>query len=566
MRLTVLGLVLVLALTDIAAAQSGSPVPLGPDAFSGGDVPEAALPRPVLVIPPSPEPAVGSTVPAPGIPTYAPALPEETPVPQLQRDPAELVTSLAEALQRAYWTNPQLLAERARTRSVDFRLARARAEYGPQLQYSGSYGYEDTEFQAGIGQNVERSGWTSTATAILSLPLFTFGRLRANEEVARAQIAFQHAALRSAEQQTLANVLAVYTSVLRDRSGVVIAAENAALLAREFDDTQERLKQRESTATDLQQVETRLGLARAQLLAAESAAASSDAAFLRLVGAPAGALAPPEQLELPVRTLEDAYFYADRHNPVIASAYARERISRAQLEAAKADLWPRINLQGQADRGTSSPYGADLTQTRLRGAISISGTLDSGIRQARIGEASAANAADWRLIDAALREIRAELAEAWNAWQTQRAAVERLHAAVAAAQQALEGGLLQERAGLRTTTEVLELARDLLQVRSSLNNALATSYVAQARVLAAMGILAQDDLLPEAETYDPETHLARVEDNGDVPLLTPLVRALDSIAVPAMANRPVRDPAGHLAVGGAEPGEQRSTSGIEEDR
>jgi outer membrane protein len=361
-------------------------------------------------------------------------------------------------------------------------------------------------------------------------------------------IAFGRASLRQIEQQTLFNAINAYAAVLRDRAGVGIARDNVAVLDREFRDNRERQRLREATSTDVQQVESRLELARAQLLAAQRAAGSRDAAFLRFVGAPAGELAAPNPLQVPARTLEDAYLYADAHNPVIASAYARERTSRAELEGARADLLPRIDLQGSARYGSVTPYSDAVRQTELRGGITVTGTLDSGIREARIGEAAEANDADWRLIDAALRDNRAELADAWNEWQSQTASIERLRAAVAAAQQALEGALIQERAGLRTTLDVLDLARDLLVVRSSYNEATAAAFVAQARVLAAMGALDQEYLLPDAPRYSPEAHLEKVGHRGDLPLLTPLVRAIDSVTTPKRSDRQVRDPAAQVAV------------------
>jgi outer membrane protein len=450
---------------------------------------------------------------------------------------------LGEALQRTYWTNPQLLSERARTRSTDFLLPQARGEFGPQLQYSGTYGYQRNVFEQATGSPVERSGWTSSATAVLTQPLFTFGRLRANEDSARAQIAFRRSSLAAAEQQILLSAINAYAAVLRDRAGVAIAQSNADLLAREFSDTRTRLEARDSTIADVQQIQTRLELARAQLLAAQGATASSDALFLRFVGAPAGELAVPSQLAIPARTLEDAYAYADANNPVITSAYARERVSRAQLELSKADLLPRVDLRGQASISTLDPYSDSLRQTELRGGVTISGTLDTGIRTARIGEAAAANDADWRLIDDTIRENRAELAEAWNNWLSQTAASERLRLAVQAAESALQGALIQQRAGLRTTTEILELARDLLQVRSSLNSALATSFVQQARVLSAMGALKPELFMATDAAYDPTVHGANVADDADLPLLTGAIRELDSLTTPPRNDRPVRDPA-----------------------
>jgi outer membrane protein len=530
------------------ADQSSTSVPASESSPIQSEAPPADASGAVVVIPGGSAPIQGPFDAPAGPPAYEPALPQGTPPELVEADPAQPVATLSEALRRAYWTNPELLAERARLRSIDFRLPQARAQYGPQLRYSASYGYQHNRYEQPIGGTVQRQGWASTASAVLAQPLFAFGRLRANEDAARAQIAFQRAALQSAEQQTLLETIAAYAGVLRGRTGLSIALENAELLTQQFSDTRTRLELGESTATDFRQVETRLELARAQLLTAQGQEVSSDALFLQSVGAPAGALAPPDPLQLPVQTLEDAYAYAQSRNPVLASAYARERISRAELEAARADLLPRVELQGQVNHGTSSIAGPELSQTELRGAITISGVLDAGSRQGRIGELAAVNDADWRLIDAALRENRAELADAWSQWQAQTAAIVQLDIASQAAEQALEGALLQERAGLRTTLEILELAQDLLQVRTSLNTAAADAYIAQARVLAAMGVLSHEHLLPDAPGYDEHEHFEQVDGRADIPLLTPAVRALDSLTTPKLADRPVRDPTAPLAV------------------
>jgi outer membrane protein len=272
-----------------------------------------------------------------------------------------------------------------------------------------------------------------------------------------------------------------------------------------------------------------------------------------VVGAPAGDLRQPPPLAIPARTLEDAYAHADARNPVLAAAYARERISRASAEAARAELFPRIGVEGRATTGSSGALGNGLRQTDVRGALTVTGTLDSGIAQARLGEARAANDADWRLIDAALRDSRAELAEAWNEWQARSAEIERLAVAVDASRQALEGALLQERAGLRTTLEVLELARDLLTVRTSYNATTAAAFVARVRVLAAMGELNHEFLLPDAAAYDPQDHLGKVGGSADLPLVTAAVRALDSLLTSRRQDRPVRDPAAPIAVRAADP-------------
>jgi outer membrane protein TolC len=57
------------------------------------------------------------------------------------------------------------------------------------------------------------------------------------------------------------------------------------------------------------------------------------------------------------------------------------------------------------------------------------------------------------------------------------------------ARKAYEGAVLQQRAGLITTLDVLDLARELLLARSNSNTAIASAYLAKARVLAAAGAL-----------------------------------------------------------------------------
>jgi len=481
-----------------------------------------------------------------------PDLPKDTP--DALADPeqaAKPVASLADALQRAYWTNPKLLAERSRMRATDWRVPQARALYGPKLSYQASYGYQRDNFEQVTGGFIAKSGWTSVASAILTQPLYTFGRNAAAERTATAQVSFEQSVLRYTEQQTLFEAIGAYASVLRDRAGVGIAADNLALLERELADTDTRFQAREVTSTDLEQVRTRVEQGRAQLYSAQRLAASSDARFLSVVGAPAGELVQPNPLPVPVATLEEAYAYAELHDPVIAAAYAREKISRAQRDAAKADLLPRVDLRGRADYGTVTPYTNAQRETQLIGQVVVSGPLfESGARRARVAEADATNDADWRLIDSAVREQRAEVADAWNEWLSQSASIGRLKASVDAADAAYAGALQQERAGLRTTLDVLDLARELLVARSSFNAASANAYVAQARLLVALGALEHSALFPDAPRYDAVKHSRKVDNRGDVPGLTQFLRAFDAAFQGSGKDRARRDPATGVGVTG----------------
>lgn len=173
----------------------------------------------------------------------------------------------------------------------------------------------------------------------------------------------------------------------------------------------------------------------------------------------------------------------------------------------------------------------------------VSGPIyESNLRQSKVEEVKAANDSDWRLIDSAVRDNRAALAAAWDDWKAQEAAIERLALSVDSAQKALDGARLQERAGLLTTLDVLEITRELLNVRSSYNSSIASAYTSQARVLALMGALEPRWLLPDDPRYDPQVHFDKVKHRGDLPLFSPLMRALDGLSVGPADRRALRDP------------------------
>jgi outer membrane protein len=480
-------------------------------------------------------------------PRFRPELPDGTPpdVAAMAASGAP-VSGLEQALRLAYWTTPNLLAQRALLRSVDYRVPQARAAFGPTINYQADYSYQRTQSDQLLGTDIINRGWSSTAQAILTQPLFTFGRNAALENVAQAQLAFQREVLRSSEQQALLDAIAAYVGLLRDRASVTIARDNLATLESELSDNRARLAVREVTSTDVQQVETRVELGRAQVFLAQRDAASSEATFVRMVGVPAGELAAPNPLQLPVGTLEDAYVYALAHSPIVLAAQAREKVSRASLSATKAALLPRVEFQGTASYGTRTPFTDQLRQTDFRGRFVVSGPLfQSGLLQARVGEAAAANDSDWRLLDASVRESRSNLASNWNDWQAQQAAIERFGAAVESARKAYDGALLQERAGLRTTLDVLDLARELLLARGNYNNAIASAYIAQARVMATAGALEQSWLMPDDDRYDPLRHFRKVRHRGDIPLLTPVLRVLDGQPLrDSNTPRAIRDPGG----------------------
>ena len=407
-------------------------------------------------------------------------------MPRRDDDDASPVTtpihSLGEAIALAYHINPNLLSARAMARAADYRIPEARSAYGPSLTATGTYAFTRTRVEVFPGSFAGAQGYASLASAVLNQPLFTFGRNAAAEAGAVATSDYQRSSLRVTEAQVLNQVVTGYVSVLRDAASVTIARQNLALLDQQLRENQVRFGVRDLTRTDLDQTQTRVELGRAQLLEAEGQLGVSQKLFVQAIGAPPGELLPPDLIDVRFTSLDAAYAYAEANSPLIRTAQAREKISRAALSAARAELLPRADLQGTAEYGSVTPYTDRLRTTQVIGQVVITQSLfDSGLRRARIGEAREANEADWRLLDEAFRETRNAIGSAWDQLASSRASLANYRTAIAAAQRAYEGALIQQKAGDRTTLDVLDLARDLLTVRTNYNFAVAQDKLRMTR-------------------------------------------------------------------------------------
>ena len=542
-----------------ALAQGVATLPQSPTSRSAPPAIEPVEPKTTAAMPVA-VPVPATPVPRrPAGPAYQPdgggplsGLPFDRNAPVLP--PAAPVRTLAEAITLAYRTNPDLLSARAVARSADFRVPQARSQFGPSLSATGAYTFTRTRSERVPGTFAGAQGWTSTASLILNQPVFTFGRNAAAEAGARATSQYQRDVLRLTEAQVLGDVVTTYASVLRDAQAVTIARENLALLERQLGDNQKRYEVRDLTQTDLDQTRTRVEFGRAQLLQSEGQLGVSQKQFLQIIGAPPGELAAPDLLDIRFGSLQAAYAYAEANSALIRAAQNREKISRASLDSTKADSLPRLDLRGTADYGTVTPYNENLRTTQLVGQVVLSQPLvDSGLRRARVNEAREANQSDWRLLDAALRETRQAIGTAWDQLAAARASLTGYRAAIDAAARAYQGALLQQRAGDRSTLDVLDLARDLLTVRTTYNTAVANEFIARATLLAAAGMLEAPMIVPGFVGYDADDHFERVRRQGDIPLLTSLLSAIDNAPQGGdlRPDRPARDAAAEQALGEA---------------
>ncbi len=453
--------------------------------------------------------------------------------------PAQAET-LMDAIAAAYRTNPQLQAQRAETRAVDEQLTQAKSAYGPTLtaRLTRNYGYERVDLASGPATE---SGTTNSYTGTAEQPLFTSGRLSSGIRIARANIDVARENLRQLEANVLNGVITAYVSVRRDQQLLAIAQENLDLLTRQRSDTEARLKGREATSTDLQQTEVRYNFALARVKEARASLEVSRSQYLQSVGTLPGDLAPMPTLAVLPTSLDQAYGVADENSPQLLAAMGRERSSHAEIGAARAEFGPIISLQANGGRSTLDDFNTNRRDYFTGGVVATVPIFNSGLTSSRVRQAQKRNDADWYSVDQTRRDVRQAVAESWERMVSARGSIGDYRNAVLRAEAAFSGARDQERAGVRTTLDVLDQARDLLDARTALAQTEANEYLSRSSLLATMGLL-EAPRLTGVQGYDPKTNLRRVQ-NVLVPPYQPVLHVADSIVQGPVRDRPTRDPA-----------------------
>src|SRR5205085_2024330 len=193
---------------------------------------------------------------------------------------------LPEALAKAYQTNPQLNAQRARQRATDENVPQALAGYRPQIVASLSAGLQQVRnlLPDNTIQTATLKPWTIGIT--VTQTLFNGFKTANSVRVAELQVRSGREALRNAGQGVLLDAVTAYSNVLANQSLVEAQRSNVAFLRETVGITQRRLNAGDVTPTDTAQAEARLSRGRSDLNAAEVNLAVSEATYTQVIGNP----------------------------------------------------------------------------------------------------------------------------------------------------------------------------------------------------------------------------------------------------------------------------------------
>jgi outer membrane protein len=423
--------------------------------------------------------------------------------------------SLPEALAKAYQTNPQLNAERARQRATDENVPQALAGYRPQITASLSAGLQAVRdlLPGNTIQTASLKPWQIGLT--VTQTLFNGFKTANSVRVAELQVQSGREALRNVGQGVLLDAVTAYTNVLANQSLVEAQRSNVAFLRETLSVTQRRLNAGDVTPTDSAQAEARLNRGLADLNAAEVALAISQATYAQVIGNAPSQLRAAEVVDryLP-RSREDALSMAIRQHPAVMAAGFDVDVASTNIRVAEGALLPSASLQGSASKSRNNdPTLGTFAEDQASIVANITAPIyDGGQAASQTRQAKEITAQSRLVLDQVRNQARTAATSAWVANEGAKIAVSASESEVKAATVALQGVQREAAGGQRTTVDVLNSQADLIQAKARLIGALRDRVIASYTLLSAVGHLDVKTLSLNTPDYLPEVHYQQVRD------------------------------------------------------
>jgi outer membrane protein len=429
------------------------------------------------------------------------------------------INTLTQALSVAYYNNATLQEQRAALRQADENVPAAISGWRPTVTLTGSAGRvvgTETQLIGGsdFTENLNQNRNEAIGQATLTQPIYSGGKTLNATRQAKNQVYAQRAQLLAAEQQVFLNVVTDYVTVITDTHLLALDQNNVEVLRRQLQATTDQFNIGDITLTSVAQAKAALAQAKAQVAIAVGNLQIAKENFRHDVGQYPAELTPPQPLDLPVISQDDAGAQAERNNPNVIAAEFSNAADKDAIDVAFSALLPQVSIQasGYLESNPNGPQSRESGGSIL-GQLTVplyqGGQEYAGIRQAR----AKAQQSFASIIDAR-RSGYAQATQAWEGLSASRAAVVSTNTEIKANAIALDGTEREEIVGTRDTLDVLNAQQLLLQSQDqqvqNIGNLVTESYT----VAAAIGRLTATDLGLPIDQYDDLKYYDAVEYAG----------------------------------------------------
>ena len=428
---------------------------------------------------------------------------------------SSVAETLPEALVKAYQSNPQLNADRARQRGTDENVPQALAGYRPQIVAGLSAGLQAVRnlLPDNSVQGATLRPWTIGVT--VTQVLFNGFKTANSVRVAEFQVQSGREALRNTGQGVLLDAVTAYMNVLANQALVEAQRTNVTVLREIQATTKRRLDAGDVTPTDTAQAEARLSRGLADLNAAEVALAISKATYTQVIGEAPSQLIPAATVDrLSPNALAAATEAASHEHPAILGAGFDVDVAQTTIKVAESSFLPTVSVQANASRSIQSDSTLSTSatdQASILGQINVP-IYDGGTAASQTRQAKELASQSRMVLEQVRNQARTAVASAWVTNEGTKVALAAAESEVRAANVALQGVRREAEGGQRTTIDVLNAQQDLTNARSRLIQGQRDRVIASYTLLSAVGRLDVHVLNLNTPDYLPEVHYHQVRD------------------------------------------------------
>ncbi|MEW6512811.1 MAG: TolC family outer membrane protein [Pseudomonadota bacterium] len=396
----------------------------------------------------------------------------------------------------------QYAAARAVRNAGVEKLPQGRAGLLPTIGLSANTTWNDIESTSrstGIttGRDYNSNGWSAS----LSQPLFRWqnwvGYKQAELAAMLAEVQFAQAS-----QDLILRVSQAYFDVLLAQETLATANAQKIAFAEQLEAAKRNFEVGTATITDTHEAQARHDLAVATEIAAENDLAVKRQALRTLTGKETDALKglkPGIQIGAPQPADIDQWVSsAESGNIGVQIAQTSLDVSGREIERQRAGHYPTLDLvatHGKTGSGFSSTTGSGVdTKSSTIGLQLAVPLFAGGAVSSKEREAAALNEKARADLDNARRQASLGARQAYLGVNAGLAQVKALEAGVASSQLAVESNKLGYEVGVRINIDVLNAQSQLFDTKQKLAKARLDTLIAQLKLKAAAGTLAEADL------------------------------------------------------------------------
>lgn len=406
----------------------------------------------------------------------------------------------------------------ARQNDAQYAEALARYEGGAEKLVQGRAGLLPTLALTGAANNVERK-FTDPAVGswnrfqnhqyalTLSQPLFRWQNWLQYEQ-GGLQVAQAEADFAQARQDLVLRTAQAYFDVLLAEENVRSFTKQLAAIDQQLAQAQAYFEVGTATITDTHEAQARHDLAEAQLIAAQSDLELKRSAIQILTASPIESLSSLKEkvsfAEPEPKQISHWVSAAEEQSPSVQARSASAEIARIESSKQQAGHLPTLDLVGSVGKSrdyTFVPAGnalgmgmANIEQHVIGVQLTIP-LFQGGVVSSRAREAAAGHIAAKAAFESTRRLAAQTARQAYLGVVSGLAQVKALTAAESSSKLALESNKLGYEVGVRINIDVLNAEQQLQATSRDLAKARFDTLMAQLKLKAAVGTLAEEDLV-----------------------------------------------------------------------